>query len=87
MQERSWQYEADRSGRFGSLGISHCNIYTVGCHAAHAGVSADRDIERSNNNMKSIIECIKEDPQDYIEGFIGFGSLFVIVFMLFVIGA
>jgi hypothetical protein len=37
--------------------------------------------------MKSIIECIKEDPQDYIEGFIAFGSLLIIVAMLFVIGA
>ena len=37
--------------------------------------------------MREIIECIKGDPQDYIEGFIGFGSLFIIVFMLFVIGA
>lgn len=36
--------------------------------------------------MREIIECIKEDPKDFIEGFIGFGSLFVIVFMLFVIG-
>ena len=37
--------------------------------------------------MREIIECIKEDPKDFIEGFIGFGSLFVIAFMLFVIGA
>ena len=37
--------------------------------------------------MREIIECIKEDPKEFIEGFIGFGSLFVIVFMMFVIGA
>lgn len=37
--------------------------------------------------MREIIECIKDDPKEFIEGFIGFGSLFVIVFMLFVIGA
>ena len=36
--------------------------------------------------MRAIIECIKEDPQDYIEGFIAFGSLAIIVFMLMVIG-
>ena len=40
--------------------------------------------------MKKIIEFIREtDPEDlkdYIEGFIGFGSLFFICFMLSVIG-
>lgn len=37
--------------------------------------------------MREIIDCIKEDPKEFIEGFIGFGSLLIIVAMLFVIGA
>lgn len=36
--------------------------------------------------MKNLIDIIKEDSKDFIEGFIGFGSLLIIVAMLFVIG-
>lgn len=37
--------------------------------------------------MKTIIEFIKEDPKEFIEGLIGFASLFAICFMIAGIGA
>lgn len=36
--------------------------------------------------MKAIIDFIKEDPKEAIEGLLAWGSLFVIGFMMFVIG-
>ena len=36
--------------------------------------------------MKEIIEFIKDDPAEIIQGSLAFGSLLVIVFMLMVIG-
>ena len=37
--------------------------------------------------MKIIIEFIKEDPKEFLEGVIGFASLFAICFMIAGIGA
>ena len=37
--------------------------------------------------MKTIIEFIKEDPKEFIEGLIGFASLAAICFMIAGIGA
>ena len=37
--------------------------------------------------MKIIIEFIKEDPKEFIEGLIGFASLFAICFIIAGIGA
>ena len=36
--------------------------------------------------MKIIIEFIKDDPKEFLEGVIGFASLFAICFMIAVIG-
>lgn len=36
--------------------------------------------------MKDLIEIIKEDPMDFIGSLVGWGSIFVIGFMMFVIG-
>ena len=37
--------------------------------------------------MKIIIEFIKDDPKEFLEGVIGFASLFAICFMIAGIGA
>lgn len=37
--------------------------------------------------MKTIIEFIKDDPKEAIEGFIAWAGLFAIVMMLSVVGA
>ena len=36
--------------------------------------------------MKTIIEFIKDDPKEAIEGFLAWAGLFAIGFMIFVIG-
>ena len=35
--------------------------------------------------MREIIDYFKDDPKEFIQSFIAFGSLLVIVFMMFVI--
>ena len=37
--------------------------------------------------MKTIIEFIKDDPKEAIEGFIAWTGLIAVTFMMFVIGA